>query len=374
MDVRFTRSKDAKLMAAASKVGQKKNSAATSQDPSQVVDIIKPSSVQSSQCLRKKPVPATEVASEDDGMTDGSDDVEPSSEDMETKIATSYDDHEPRYAANRRGQLENDHLFPELTKHSNRVFNPTFASVAASERYASTFSLRDFHTQRYIAHDDPNIQEAFAIIEQAGLVYTVVDVIGFVDSVVREFYANLGDLDCKSDTTRVYVRGKKYEFPATIINQLFQVTVPDELDDWEAVPIAVAIADVTGGRKHHWEGTCTRHLTPTMAVLYNTCCMNWTPDSNNSTLNPRRVKFIHAVHTKKRFNFGRLVYDLIVENSNIKNVNGLLTFPSFIYRLLYFQRLVPVRPHDQLIDLPLALTLDEKSGKGSDHEDEAEPN
>ncbi|XP_024010215.1 uncharacterized protein LOC112085253 [Eutrema salsugineum] len=283
-----------------------------------------------------------------------------------------YLDREARYSANRREEVVRDRIHPELIRPRLRPID-NFFSLASKDRFVS-FRLRPFHNQKYLPLDDPKLVGARKIIDDAGLIYTVLDVEPYRPIVVHEFYAKLGDLEYHNGTNRIYIRGLMFEFTPEIINKMFLVDDSLPYGEWERINIDEAVQCVSRGRKNRWEGFRSQHLTRLNGVLYKLCCCNWIPTTNNTTMVKERIRLLAYIVQGHKFNFGQMVYDQILAAARTPEmVNNKLMFPNLIFQLLSFQHTVPEHRGDRpLSGFPLKITLDPKAGKGSG-DDEPQP-
>lgn len=205
------------------------------------------------------------------------------------------------------------------------------------------------------------------IIEKAGLMYTVLDVPRFTLEVVLEFYANLGNMIKRGETTWVYVRSHMYEFSPALINSVFKT--PGQDDDFPRKPwikedLDDAVATITGGKKKKWGNLSMLDVTPTMNILFKFCVFNWMPTANRSTLTIDRLKFIHMITEGRPCDFGAMVFDQLYElgSQAVTGETNKLLFPSLIQHILDAQHPLLTFDGDSVPLKPNKMVLDKKQG------------
>lgn len=117
-------------------------------------------------------------------------------------------------------------VHPDHHRPLRQPFSPKFATAQTLQRYKSLTS-RLCIDQKFLARGSSTTKGAEQILEFAGLLSTVTEVEHYILEVVYEFYANLKNMEHRSDgISLVYVRGQMYEFSPDIINCMFQVECP----------------------------------------------------------------------------------------------------------------------------------------------------
>ncbi|KAF3597845.1 hypothetical protein DY000_02021624 [Brassica cretica] len=110
--------------------------------------------------------------------------------------------------------------------------------------------IRGFLVQGILLLDYPAIAEARRMVEDVGLIYTVLHVRPICLRVVREFISNL----CSADD-RVYIRGCRFDFYPVVINQQFMTPFVEKSHVWEDEDLTQAIVfltvDACGNRNSH---------------------------------------------------------------------------------------------------------------------------
>lgn len=256
-------------------------------------------------------------------------------EELEQHVESQRAQHEARMAET-----------PALRKPPRCPFNATFYSSATNQRYQHLIS-RTVMNQRFLPFDAPKLEDARKIIEKYQLMYTVLDVPGYTLDVVYEFYANLGNMIKRDDTTCVYVRKHMYE----LINSIFK-TPCQEADfpqmPWETESLDDAVKTITNGKNNKWGNLSMLDVTPTMNIMFKFCVFSWMSTANRSTLTIDHLKFFHMITEGRSLDFGVMVFDQLYEigHKAISGKSNKLLFPNLIQHILDTQHPIPVRGGD----------------------------
>ncbi|KAL0844676.1 hypothetical protein Bca101_017922 [Brassica carinata] len=171
--------------------------------------------------------------------------------------------------------------------------------------------LRGFVVQCSLDPMDPLLFDVFRVIDRLGWCYTVMHVQPFCPRVVREFVSNI-----LFDADGSLIRGVMYQFEPFVINKLMMTPSIEDSFRWEVVPLKQAITYLTRG-----------------------------PVSE--TMIKNRLRLLFAVATGRKIDFGRLVYDQVIEMARNSDWSTDLIFPNLIYQILMFQREIPMLPGDE---------------------------
>ncbi|KAL0897735.1 hypothetical protein Bca101_081696 [Brassica carinata] len=255
---------------------------------------------------------------------------------------------------------------PSLHNMVQRPFNGTFDSAGASARHEHLI-YRTVLIQKFLPEVDPDLLDTRSIIENARLMYTVMDVPSFTQEIVLEFYANLENMIKRDGTTWVYLRGHMYKFSPTLINNVFQ-TPRQEADfpqkPWTKENLDDAVNTIKGGKKKKWGNLKMLDVTPTMNILFKLCVFNWMPTANHSTLTRDRIKFIHMITEGRPFDFGTMVFDQIYElgQQTDSGMTNKLLFPNLIQHVMDAQHPIPAHMGDSDPQAAYKMVLDKKQG------------
>ncbi|KAF8085093.1 hypothetical protein N665_0681s0016 [Sinapis alba] len=221
---------------------------------------------------------------------------------------------EPRYAAIRdlfqERVLENlDLLRPKVPP-----VNSWFIRGQATKCY-KLLTPRKFVTQQNLSLADEKLHDIKKVVKKYGLIYTVIDSDSFQPNMVREFMINLHDAEDRDDGLVVYVRGVLVDFSPSLINAMYLILEFKEDHDYMAEEIDGVCAFLTNDQVRRWENMNSKFLTLLNQVLYKLVCSNWIPTTNYTTITHDRLKFLYMIHHHKSFDFGKLVYNEIVNMS-----------------------------------------------------------
>ncbi|CAJ2667395.1 unnamed protein product [Trifolium pratense] len=151
-------------------------------------------------------------------------------------------------------------------------------------------------------------QSVVEAIEYAGLMKTVCGLDKCYDRLVKEFLINVAD-NCNDPTSpeyrQVFVRGKCVKFSPTVINQHLQRS-SDEVAALKVTDNEVCKV-LTGGRIKVWPSKAklaATSLSPFYAVLNRIAAHNWVPTTHSGDVARGLRKFIYAVGTKAKFDYG----------------------------------------------------------------------
>ncbi|KAF3523325.1 hypothetical protein F2Q69_00046538 [Brassica cretica] len=171
--------------------------------------------------------------------------------------------------------------------------------------------IRGFLVQEVLLLDDPAIAEARRIVDNVGWMYSVLHARPFCPRVVRECVSNL----CSADE-RVYIRGSRFDFDPVVINQLFMTPFVENSHTWEDEDLMQTIVFLISGR-----------------------CPN--------AMIKQRLHFLFAFVRNKPIDFGRLVYDQVVDMAPDSDAHKKIILPNLIYQTLILQREITSLPGDE---------------------------
>lgn len=174
------------------------------------------------------------------------------------------------------------------------------------------------------------------------LLSTVTKVGSYCRTVVYEFYCNLlsgvGDVNSAKFGT-VFIRDKLYEFSPTVINKFFWTHEGDVHN--ENLDLDTAATALTGGLitvfPNHPKKLAAAKLSSFYSILHKTAIKNWTPSTNSTVVTSNQLSVLFAIGTRQSFNFGRIMFDTILQFADGACKGSKLPFSSLIYGLLLSQ-------------------------------------
>lgn len=159
---------------------------------------------------------------------------------------------DPRYEASREIFQARSREFPDLLRPKRKPITARFISVAATERYKA-LKHRNFVTQQSISLTEERLSDVKKVVVDAGLIYTVINSDSFQPTVVREFVANLLDVDERDDGDVFYVRGSLVDFSPSLINSMYYMRGFEEDPNWLDENIDQVFALLADNRIKCWE-------------------------------------------------------------------------------------------------------------------------
>ncbi|XP_050909597.1 uncharacterized protein LOC127123421 [Lathyrus oleraceus] len=177
--------------------------------------------------------------------------------------------------------------------------------------------------------------------KDVGLLKTVARFSQCYEGLVKEFIVNiLEDISDKNSKEfyKVYVRGKCISFSPTVINNFLgrdnegagELEVTDNQVCREITARKVNVWPV---KKHLPAGK----LTVKYAILHKIEAVNWVPTNHISTIANTLGRFIFAVGTKVKFDYGRFMFEQIIKHASTNTVKLPIAFPSMICGIILNQ-------------------------------------
>ncbi|XP_050908528.1 uncharacterized protein LOC127122192 [Lathyrus oleraceus] len=174
--------------------------------------------------------------------------------------------------------------------------------------------------ERELAQNVLDCKDIMDLIQEAGLMKTVTQFSKCYEMLVKEFIVNLSEEcdDGKSKEFRkVYVRGKCVNFSPSVINKY--LGRPDEAQPELEV------------RKWPLKGKLVASkLSVKYVMLHKIGAANWVPTNHKSTVAVMLGKFIYAIGTKAKFDYGSYIFDQTLKHVGSFSVKGPIAFPSLI--------------------------------------------
>ncbi|XP_058787580.1 uncharacterized protein LOC131661932 [Vicia villosa] len=182
--------------------------------------------------------------------------------------------------------------------------------------------------ERELAQNALENKEIMDLIHEDGLLKNVVHLPACYEMLVKEFIVNLLE-DCadrkSKDFRKVYVRGKCVTFSSTVINNFlgrFDEAQPElEVTDNKICEV------ITAKQVKVWplKGKLSASkLSIKYAMLYKIGAANWVPTNHKSIIATVLGKFIYAIGTKTKFDYGTYIFD-----QTMKHV-GSYSYPNIL--------------------------------------------
>ncbi|XP_062089516.1 uncharacterized protein LOC133796052 [Humulus lupulus] len=221
--------------------------------------------------------------------------------------------------------------------------------------YSSTFCYNDnardmvlyaqkkFIIERNYVLSDHRPYGVLTMLQDRKWTGSLVKFTGFVDRIVKEFYANLTNeiIEPKSPLyCKVFFRGHWFSFsPQDIAHALHLPLDVEDDDDLATLDKDTVITELVG-KIMVWPSNTVipvSNLTYTYAVLHKFATMNWKPTSHTVTISFDMALFLYKAGTGIGINLAMVIHDQIIgfQKGNRKNLN--LPFPQVIYKVLRMQ-------------------------------------
>jgi hypothetical protein len=154
------------------------------------------------------------------------------------------------------------------------------------------------------------------------------------ETLVKEFIVNLSK-ECADGKSRefrkVYVRGKCVTFSPSVIN--LYLGRPNEVHPELEVTDNTICQVITAKHVQKWplKGKLVASLLSVKyAMLHKVGAANWVPTNHKSTVSVMLGKFIYAVGTKAKVDYGTYIFDQTMKHAGSFSVKGPIAFPSLI--------------------------------------------
>ncbi|KAL5161513.1 hypothetical protein HKD37_07G018785 [Glycine soja] len=190
-----------------------------------------------------------------------------------------------------------------------------------------------------------------------------------ISCIVREFIVNIpSDItNRKSDEyQKVFVRGKCVRFSPAVINKYLGRPTEGVVDI--AVSEHQIAKEITAKQVQHWpkKGKLSAgKLSVKYAILHRIGTANWVPTNHTSTVATGLGKFLYAVGTKSKFNFGNYIFDQTVKHSESFAVKLPIAFPTVLCGIMLSQHPNILNNIDSVKKRESALSLHYKLFEGT---------
>ncbi|XP_058777084.1 uncharacterized protein LOC131651435 [Vicia villosa] len=220
------------------------------------------------------------------------------------------------------------------------IDNVSFHFAVSANRWKFVYQKR-LALERELAQNARDCKDIMDLIEAAGLIKTVVHLSKCYEMLVKEFILDLSE-DCadkrSKEFRKVFVRGKCVNFSSTVINNLLGRSdeAQPELEVFDNKVCQV----ITANQVRSWplKGKLSASkLSMKYAMLHKIGAANWVPTNHKSTVSTVLGRFIYAVGTKSKFNYGTYILEQIIKHAGGYSVKGPIAFHSLIYDIILNQ-------------------------------------
>ncbi|XP_062100594.1 uncharacterized protein LOC133806519 [Humulus lupulus] len=242
-------------------------------------------------------------------------------------------------------------------KHSGVNFKP-YSSIFCyndNARDMVLYAQRKFIIERNYVLSDHRPFGVLTMLQDRQWTGSLVKFSGFVDRIVKEFYANLTNEIIEPSSplyNKVFVRGHWFSFSPQDIALALHLPLDVEDDvDGAALDKDMVITELVG-QKMVWPSNTVisvSNLTYTYDVLHEFATTNWKPTSHTATISFDMASFLYKVGTGLGINLASVIHDQIIgfRKGNRKNLN--LPFPQVIYKVLSMQKKDLQRDQEDLV-------------------------
>ncbi|XP_062103913.1 uncharacterized protein LOC133815040 [Humulus lupulus] len=231
-------------------------------------------------------------------------------------------------------------------KCSGVNFKPYYSTFCYNDnaRDMVLYAQRKFIIERNYVLSDHQPYGVLTMLQDRKWTGSLVKFTGFVDRIVKEFYANLTNeiIEPKSPLYYiVFVRGHWFSFsPQDIAHALHLPLDVEDDDDLATLDKDTVITELVG-QKMVWPSNTVisvSNLTYTYVVLHKFATTNRKPTSHTATISFDMAWFLYKVGTSIGINLAMVIHDQIIgfRKGNRKNLN--LPFPQVIYKVLSMQK------------------------------------
>ncbi|XP_058751064.1 uncharacterized protein LOC131624093 [Vicia villosa] len=224
--------------------------------------------------------------------------------------------------------------------------------------------------ERELANDALECQEVMKLIKSAGLIKTVTHLSKCYEMLVKEFIVNLSQ-DCGDGRTddfhKVYVRRKCIDFSPAVIN-LYLGRDAEAQPELEVTDNEVCKV-ITGGKVKKWpikSKLSASSLNVRYALLHKIGAANWVPTNHTSTIVVGLGRFIYAVGTKTKFDYGTYIFDQTMRHVGTSATKLPIAFPSLICGIILKQHPGILKSKDYVCKRESALSFHYKLLQRSD--------
>ncbi|XP_062119302.1 uncharacterized protein LOC133833060 [Humulus lupulus] len=217
------------------------------------------------------------------------------------------------------------------------------------------YAQRKFIIERNYVLSDHRPYGVLTMLQDRKWIGYLVKFTGFVDRIVKEFYANFTNeiIEPKSSLyNKVFVRGHWFSFSPQDIALALHLPLDVEDDDYVASLDKDMVITELVGQKMVWPSNTVisvSNITYTYSVLHKFATTNWKPTSHTANISFDMASFLYKVGTGLGINLASVIHDQIIglRKGNRKNLN--LPFPQVIYKVLSMQKKDLQRDQEDLV-------------------------
>ncbi|XP_058784028.1 uncharacterized protein LOC131658790 [Vicia villosa] len=193
-------------------------------------------------------------------------------------------------------------------------------------------------------------KEVLELIQEAGLLKTVCNLPKCYEKLVKEFVVNLSEDYGNSrivDYRKVFVRGKCVSFSPYVINKFLGRT--DEAQTELEVTDNKVCQVIPAKQVNSWplkEKLTASKLSIKYAMLHKIGAANRVPTNHKSTISTVLGRFLYAVGTKAKFDYGAYIFVQTMKQAGSFSIKGPIAFPSLLCGIILDQYSNTLNEHD----------------------------
>ncbi|XP_031127700.1 uncharacterized protein LOC116029797 [Ipomoea triloba] len=196
------------------------------------------------------------------------------------------------------------------------------------------------------------------ILTHSQLLGTVTNIELYEESVIHEFYNNLGaGTSTPSDPMygKIYLRGKFYDFTPSLINDYMGTSTIENSTSINSEQVA---QELTAGNVSFEKNKIkAASLTSKYAILQKIALVNWMPSLHENTVKWSLAELLYKIGKRIKINFGEIVHSQIMNLVGNGTPKASLIFPNLIYTLLVQQALKQQKPTIPVKTLSITIKL-----------------
>nr|GME03465.1 uncharacterized protein LOC109166667 [Ipomoea batatas] len=179
------------------------------------------------------------------------------------------------------------------------------------------FTTKKIISQKLLVLDKMKDSEQISkILTHSQLLGTVTNIESYEESVIHEFYNNLGaGTSTPSDPMygKIYLRGKFYDFTPSLINDYMGTSTIENSTSINSEQVA---QELTAGNVSFEKNKIkAASLTSKYAILQKIALVNWMPSLHENTVKWSLAELLYKIGKRIKINFGEIVHSQIMCNT-----------------------------------------------------------
>ncbi|XP_057432573.1 uncharacterized protein LOC130725353 [Lotus japonicus] len=218
--------------------------------------------------------------------------------------------------------------------------NVSFHSEESVGKWKYVYKRR-IAQERELATEVLACQDVMELLEEAGLMQTVVGLGRCFYKLVKEFIVNIY-VDCNVSRSpefhKVFVRGKCIHFSPLVVNSYLGRSSADVVG--EEISLDEIAAEITAGQVTHWPSKgllSSAYLSVKYDILNRIGAAKWPPTKHASNVSYVLAKLIYLIGTHAQIDFGTFVFDQTMRHADSYALKLPIGFPCMISEIILSQ-------------------------------------